>query len=115
MKLFIKVLVRIIPVILSFLLLAAHLQRIYMYAWSYIVLLIPFILLYKKQISVRIVQVVLFIGSIEWLRIIFIYRAQRIELGESWYRLAIILGIVAIFTLLSIIVFRNKTLRDIYK
>ena len=101
MKLFLKVLVRIIPVILSFLLLAAHLQRIYLDFWSYIVILIPFILIYKKQISVRIVQIVLILGSIEWMRIIFIYRAQRIETGDSWHRLAVILGIIALFTLVS--------------
>ena len=114
MKIFFKVLARIIPVILSFLLLAAHFQRIYMDILSYVILLILLILIYKKPISVRIIQGVLILGAIEWIRIIFVYSAQRIEHGESWVRLAIILGVVALFTLASTMVFRNRKLKEIY-
>lgn len=115
MKIFFKVLVRIIPVILSFIILAAHFQRIYMFALSYLILLVPFILIYKKPISVRIIQGILILGSLEWIRIIFVYSAQRSYYGEPWIRLAVILGAVAVFTLLSSLCFRNKTIKGIYK
>lgn len=115
MKIFFKVLVRIIPVTLSFIILAAHFQRIYMYSLSYLMLLVPFILIYKKPISVRIIQGILILGSLEWLRIIFVYIAQRSYYEESWIRLAIILSAVAAFTLLSSLCFRNKTIKGIYK
>ena len=114
MKIFFKVLGRIIPVIVSFLILAAHFQRINMYLFSYVVLLVLFILFYTKPISVRVIQGILILGSLEWIRSIFVYSAKRIEYGEPWIRLAVILGAVALFTLASTIVFRNKKLREVY-
>ncbi|NOZ45674.1 MAG: hypothetical protein GXO79_02720, partial [Chlorobi bacterium] len=108
------VLGRITPVILSFLMLTAHFQRIYLNWLSLFVLLIPFILIYKKPVAVRIIQAILVLGSIEWIRIIFVYCSLRIENEEPWLRLAIILGVVALFTLASTLVFKNKKLKAIY-
>src|SRR3954468_24234777 len=41
------------------------------------------------------------LGALEWLRTTYVIRANRIEDGREWHRMAIILGGVALFTFLS--------------
>jgi hypothetical protein len=61
---------------------------------------------------VQLIQVALLLGSIEWIRTLVIFVQQRIDFGQPWTRLAIILGSVALFTALSALVFRSQTLRQ---
>jgi len=51
---------------------------------------------------------------IEWIRVTIVYMMQRHAIGEPYFRLVIILGIVALFTGLSALVFRNLTLNERY-
>ena len=43
------------------------------------------------------------------------HQHMRVAFGEPWTRLAMILGAVALFTALSALVFRSKSLRDFYE
>jgi len=45
-----------------------------------------------------------------------LYSVAQIRIGQDvpWMRMAIILGVVALFTLLSCLVFRSKALRERY-
>ena len=81
---------------------------------SLLFLIFPFTLLIKKQWNVRTVQIVLIIGVLEWIRSIYFYVNQRLELGEPYLRLIIIIGAVALFTGLSALVFKNKNLKEFY-
>ena len=54
------------------------------------------------------------LGALEWLRALYGFAAMRIAFGEPWTRLALILGAVALFTGLSGLVFKNRSLRDYY-
>jgi hypothetical protein len=54
------------------------------------------------------------LGALEWLRSLYFFAAMRIAFGEPWTRLAVILGLVALFTGLSGLVFRSKKLREYF-
>ena len=105
---------RLIPVILSFLLLAAHFYRAGYPVLSWLCPGILFLLLLRKPWVPRLFQGLLILGAMEWLRSLYFFAAMRIAWDQPWTRLAIILGAVALFTALSGLVFRNKTLRSFY-
>ncbi len=106
---------RYIPVVFSFLLLAAHFSRIDISFLTIVSLLLPFLLFIKRKIIARIIQTVLILGAGEWIRAMFNYIEIRKETGEDWMRLAVILSCVSIFTLLSAIIFQTKAMKKIYK
>lgn len=106
---------RLLPVIFSFLILSAHFSRAGLPILSVLCLLILFLLFIKRAWVARLIQIVLIIGSIEWIRSLFYYINQRQSIGEPYIRLVIILGLVTLFTGLSALVFRNKALKERYK
>ena len=105
---------RVLPVVISFVLLAAHFLR----AGQTVVMLISLALilfLFVKQHWVpRLLQLALLLGAIEWVVTLVSVAQMRIEFGMPWTRMAIILGTVALFTLLSGLVFRTSALRQRY-
>ena len=107
-------LVRLLPVILSFGLLAAHFSRANMFPLVVVSLVIPFLLLIRRAWVARGVQILLLLGALEWIRAMFGYINVRKEIGEDWGRLAIILVTVALLTACSTLVFRGKSLKKRY-
>jgi len=107
--------VRLLPVILSFGLLAAHFSRANMFPLVLVSLAIPFLLLIRKAWVARGIQVLLLIGAMEWIRSMLGYIGVRKEIGEDWSRLAIILVAVAVLTVCAGLVFRGKSLKKRYK
>ncbi len=105
----------LLPVIFSFLILSAHFSRAGLTILSILFLLIPLTLFLKQGWVTRLIQIILILGSIEWIRALFIYANERQAIGEPYIRLVIILGIVALFTGLSALVFRNQSLKRRYK
>ena len=96
-------------------LLAAHFFRSGMYLLSAICLIFPLLLLIKFKIAVRIIQLLLILGALEWFRTLYNLAAEKITAGLPWTRLALILGGVAIFTALSTLVFKFKSIKTRYK
>lgn len=107
-------LLRLLPVILSFLLLGAHFYRAGLVVVAGLCIVSLFLLLLRKSWVPRLFQVLLLLGALEWLRSMYFFIAMRIAWGESWTRLAVILGTVALLTALSGLVFRNGKLRTYY-
>ncbi len=105
---------RLLPVILAFALLAAHFSRADMLPAVIVSLVIPLLLLFRKPWIARSVQILLLIGALEWIRSMFGYINVRKEIGEDWGRLAIILVTVALLTACSALVFRGKSLKKRY-
>ncbi len=105
---------RFIPVILSFLLLAAHFSRANLSILIIPTLLLPFLLFIKKAWVARVTQIALVFGAFEWIRSIFEYVNVRQQFGEDWTKLAIILSGVALFTLLSALIFQSRSMKDLY-
>jgi hypothetical protein len=89
------------PAVLSLLVLAAHFFR----AGSLIAVGVCFLaivlLLIPRRWCTRIVQALLVLGTVEWLRATYFFVGERAAYGLPWTRLAIILGAVAGFTALS--------------
>ncbi len=109
------IIIRLIPVLLSFLLLAAHFSRADQTILVIISLIFPFLLLIKRRIILRLIQVVLIISGAEWIRAMLSYIAARKALDEDWTRLAIILSVVALYTAASGLFLQNRNILNIYK
>ena len=106
---------RLLPVILSFLLLGAHFYRAGLLPLTLLCVAVLFLLFLRKSRVPLLFQVLLVLGALEWLRTLFMFAQMRIAFGEPWTRLAIILGAVALFTALSGLVFRNRKLAARYQ
>ena len=106
---------RLLPVILSFGLLAAHFSRADMLPAVIVSLATPLLLLIRKPWIAWSIQVLLLLGAAEWIRSMFGYIQVRKEIGEDWGRLAIILVSVALLTACSALVFRGKSLKKRYR
>ncbi len=107
--------IRLLPAIISLLILSAHFSRAGFPFISIILLILPLLLIVKRPWVARLIQIVLLFGCVEWIRSLVYYVNQRQELGEPFIRLVLILGIVAILTGLAALVFKNKALKERYK
>ena len=92
---------RFIPAALSSLLISAHFQRGGYSAVAVLCLLTPAIFFLNRQWAVRIVQMLLILYAVEWVRTLIHLVQIRMDHGMAWMRLAVILGTVALFTLAS--------------
>ena len=109
-----KLFIRTIPFIFCTLVMAAHLFRANLIIMMFISILIPLILIWKNRISIITVQIALIIYGLEWIRSMLNLISIRIETGENWHRLAIILGVVALLNFASIIIFRSRYIKEMY-
>jgi hypothetical protein len=104
-----------ILVVLSLLVLAAHFLR-YGNVAGAAVSLAPIALLFVcKPWAARVVQVVLILGAIEWVRTIYELVQLRSAQGMPATRMVIILGAVVVLTVASALLFQTQTMKRIYK
>jgi len=108
------ILLRLMPVILSFLLLGAHFSRDNQPLLGLFALAFPLLLLIKKSWVPKLFQITLVLGALEWLRSMYFYIEAYEQNGKSWTRLALIIGGVALFTALSALVFKSKSVKNKY-
>ncbi len=105
---------RLLPVFLSILLLAAHFLYAGYSILVFIVLASLLILLIRKPWAALIIQIELVLGGIEWIRALIEYTLKRQARGDPWVRLAVILGTVALITFISALVFMSRSLKERY-
>lgn len=87
---------RLLPVVVSTLVLGAHLFRAGLpLALALAVALLPLALIGARPAAVRVVQAVLLLGAVEWLRTLALLVASRRVAGLPHLRLALILIAVA--------------------
>jgi len=79
-----------------------------------VVCAVPLLLLVRRTWATRVVQTILMLGALEWIRTTVVIRAVRIEEGRDWLRMAIILGSVAAFTWLSAMVYLLPPVKRLY-
>ncbi len=108
------ILLRLSPVILSFLILAAHFSRDNQPLLGLLALAFPLFLLIKKSWVPKLIQITLVLSALEWLRSMYFYIEAYEQTGKSWTRLALIIGGVALFTALSALVFKLKSVKNKY-
>ena len=103
-----------IPIVLSLAVLGAHFLRYdSMIGVAGSLLLIGLLFIRQAWIA-RLVQVALVLGSIEWLRTLYLLAQWRASQGEPATRMIVILGSVAAVTLLSAVLFQSKALKKVY-
>lgn len=103
-----------IPIVLSLVVLGAHFLR-YGSSIGVLASLMLIALLFLRQPWVaRVMQVVLVLGTLEWLRTMYELAQVRALQGQPYGRMLVILGVVAAVTLCSALLFRSKTLKTIY-
>jgi len=106
--------IKLLPVMLSLLLLGAHFFRAGMIIPVLFAVAILFMLLIRKPWVARMIQLVLILGGLEWIRTTIMLVKERQVISAPWERLALILGGVAVLTICSALVFRSKSLRERY-
>ena len=104
----------LIPVFVSFLLLAAHFSRNGAPLLAVLCLALPLLLLVRRRWVPRLLQLLLFVGALEWLRAALALAARRLDAGEPWIRMGVILATVALFTFASAMLLRTTRLRRRY-
>ena len=103
-----------IPVVLSLLVLGAHFLRYGNWIGVlFAVLLLALLFLHRPWVA-RLMQIVLVLGTLEWLRTAYELGHMRALHGQPYGRMLVILGIVAAVTLCSALLFESKTLRNTY-
>jgi ferredoxin len=107
-------LLRLLPVIISSLLLAAHFSRADQTGLVLFSLTFPFLLFIRRQWVIKVCQIYLILGSFVWLQTLYTLVQKRIALEQPWGRLVLILGSVVLLTVASAFVFRNKKLNERY-
>ena len=95
-------LLAVVPLVLSALLIGAHFLRTGELALVAFSLAVPFILISRRDRSVRVVQILLLVATAEWIRTAYGLTIYRAAAGVPATRMLLILSAVAAFTLLSI-------------
>lgn len=109
------VILALLPAVLSLLVLAAHFLRAG--SMGLVVLFVaatvlPFV---KRRWAMWTVQVLLFLGGLEWVGTTVALAAGRRIAGEPWARMGLILGAVALVTFASILAFRIPAVKRRYE
>ena len=96
---------RLLPIVFSAPLLGAHFFRAGLIPIVILALLFPALLFIRQAWAARLVQIILVLGALEWIRTLLILVAERRAGGQPWTQLAIIIGAcsvhwILLFTLL---------------
>jgi len=105
---------KIYYLIIASLLIAAHFLRGNHYIAVLICLALPFLLLLKKRWELRTVQGALVLAAILWLYTLYGIIQKYTASGKSWVVSAIILVIVAAYTLFTAWIFNSRQILDEY-
>ena len=104
----------LLPVVLSLAVLGAHFLRYGSSIGVLAALLLIALLFLRRPWVARVMQVVLVLGTLEWLRTMYELGHMRALQGQPYGRMLVILGIVAAVTLCSALLFQSKTLKKMY-
>ncbi|MGE5345601.1 MAG: hypothetical protein ACM3JH_06585 [Acidithiobacillales bacterium] len=103
----------VLPV-LSLLVLGAHFFRSAEYAIVALCIALVALVSVRRWWAARALQAALFLGAAEWLRTMTGLVHLRRSLDLPWARLAVILGAVALLTVVSALMFETARLRERY-
>lgn len=94
---------------------AAHFLRSGSIVLIGLVLLSPAILLIRRMWALRMMQVLLVLWALEWLLTALAIAQRRMEAGEAWLRMALILGAVVALNLLAAWLLQRRRFQDRYR
>ena len=102
---------RAIPAVIALLLLGAHFFRGGNVILAAVCGLLPFLLVVRRRIALRIVQFALAAGVPIWVHTIMVLTWMRMEMGAPWLRMLLILSSVALFTGLCVWLLNAKAVK----
>jgi hypothetical protein len=103
------------PVLISIFVFGAHFMRYGNFIGVFAALVLIALLFVRQPWVARVMQVVLVLGVLEWLRTMYELAHVRALHGQPYGRMLAILGVVAAVTLCSALVFQSKTLKKMYR
>lgn len=106
---------RIVLFIIAAALSAAHFFRAGSYAMVALSLATPLLFFFKKPWSLVLLQLAAYGATVNWLVVALLLAQMRQQVGRPWTAAAIILGSVALLTLLSGLLLNSRALRERYK
>jgi hypothetical protein len=106
--------IRLLPVILSTLLYAAHVLRFNGLPVAVMVLILLLTLFIRKPWIIRLWQILLAFAALKWVIITVELVQMRINFEIPYLRLAIILIIVAVLNLFTVFWLQNKKIKKFY-
>ena len=104
-----------IPIVLSLVVLGAHFLRDGFDIGVGVCLMLLGLLFVRRAWAARVIQLALVLGAFEWVLTLYTLAQLRAAHGMPATRMAIILGTVALVTLVSALLFQASALRRIYK
>jgi len=104
-----------LPVVLSIVVLGAHFLRFGNMIGVAGALVLIALLFVRQPWTARLVQIVLVLGALEWVRTLIELVQVRVGFGQPYTRMAIILGVVFAVTLCSALLFETRAMKRIYR
>jgi hypothetical protein len=102
------IVVALVPVVLSSLVLGAHLLRGGHLVLAPAAALLPGLLALRSAWATRALQVVLLVAALEWVRTLLVLVDARHRMGLPFARLALILGAAALVTTASAAILQRR-------
>lgn len=106
---------RIVLFMIAAALTAAHFLRAGSYGLVALSLATPLLFLYKKRWSLMLLQLAAYGATANWLIAALLLVQLRQQIGRPWATAAIILGAVALLTLLAGLLMNARCMRERYK
>ncbi|HVN42719.1 MAG TPA: hypothetical protein VMT50_08025 [Steroidobacteraceae bacterium] len=100
---------------LALLLLAAHFLHAGLWPATMLCLAMLPLLAVRRTWAMRVLQWALALGALEWLITAVMLARLRLTHGQPYMRLVIILGAVAVVTVLAALVFQHPSVRERYR
>ncbi len=105
---------RIIPFILTCILIGAHFMRDGNRLLTLLSIIFPLLLLIKQRWVLIVSQIFAYIGAWLWVGTAIEIAEMRMLFNEDWTRMAIILGTVAAFSVWSGVLLNSKKVKENY-
>jgi len=109
-----KVLIYVL-VVLSLVILGAHFMRYGNTIGVFGSLVLVALLIVHRPWVARLMQVVLILGALEWVRALYELAQVRAAHGQPFTRMIVILGVVVAVTFCSALLFQSPTMKKIYR
>jgi hypothetical protein len=103
---------RVVPFVVAALLFGAHSYRAGNLPLVVLCLAAPLLFFYRKRWSLVLLQVMAYGAAAVWLEAAIRLVAVRRQIGQPWTLAAIILGAVALFTLVTGLLLNSRTIAD---
>lgn len=98
--------------ILCSIFLTLHFFRMGLLIFTVISLSIIPLLFIRRRWSYITINIIVFLGTLDWIRTLFRIIGERIKDGKPWFVAFIILSIIILINLATLVIFRKKDIRE---